>query len=97
MKPILYCLVALAWLHGSNSVPIDPLDTTVTDSVYFDITIGGVNAGRIEIGLFGNAAPKTTANFLELAKGHVFPDGTKGGYAGSSFHRVIKNFMIQGE
>merc|ERR1712182_177823 len=59
--------------------------------VFFDVTIGGAPAGRIEMTLRPDVAPKTAENFRCLCTGE------KGfGYKGSGFHRVIPSFMCQG-
>ncbi|ARX88310.1 MULTISPECIES: peptidylprolyl isomerase [Streptomyces] len=60
-------------------------------NVYFDITIDGKDAGRIVFRLFDDVVPETARNFRELATGQ---NGY--GYAGSAFHRVIPEFMLQG-
>ncbi len=44
--------------------------------------------GEIKVELYSDKAPVTVANFLRYAE--------KGHYDGTIFHRVIKNFMIQG-
>ncbi len=59
-----------------------------TEYIYLDIGVNNKYAGKIIIKLFEDVVPKTCNNFKTLCK-------TKK-YKNSSFHRIIKDFMIQG-
>ncbi|MFD9813492.1 peptidylprolyl isomerase [Streptomyces sp. NPDC059080] len=63
----------------------------MSTNVFFDITIDDQPAGRIIFKLYDDVVPNTARNFRELATGQ---NGF--GYAGSGFHRVIPEFMLQG-
>merc|ERR1711861_48855 len=66
--------------------------------VFFDVTIGGQQAGRIEFELFADVTPKCAENFRALCTGEkgVGKSGKPLHYKGSKFHRVITEFMCQG-
>ena len=63
--------------------PVGALDTSKTYTATFK-----TEAGEFEVLLFGDEAPLTVENFINLA--------TIGFYDGTTFHRVIPNFMAQG-
>lgn len=70
--------------------------TDFSHYVTFDMDIGDKPAGQLKFGLYGRIVPKTALNFFHLAVGDKEVQGAKRTYSGSVFHRVIKNFMIQG-
>jgi peptidyl-prolyl cis-trans isomerase B (cyclophilin B) len=81
----------LTCFGGNSEVGAAEAEPIVTQKVWFDIAIGDKPVGTIWVGLFGLSVNRTANNFAELA---TKPEGK--GYKGSKFHRVIKDFMIQG-
>jgi peptidyl-prolyl cis-trans isomerase A (cyclophilin A) len=72
----------------------------VAEDIYVTLS---TSLGDVRVQLFPNHAPKTVANFVELAEGTrewVDPRSGQRGktplYDGTIFHRVISGFMIQG-
>ncbi len=72
-------------------------DQVVSDQVELEVEIGGKVAGVLKIGLFGSVVPKTVANFVGICKGDKVSQnsGLPLSYAGTPFHRIIPNFMLQ--
>mmetsp|Transcript_14147 Transcript_14147/g.28821 ORF Transcript_14147/g.28821 Transcript_14147/m.28821 type:complete len:206 (-) Transcript_14147:148-765(-) len=74
--------------------------------VFFDVVLGGSEGeedkskplGRIKLELFVKDCPKTCENFRQFCTGEYTDPVTRAplGYKNSTFHRVIKDFMIQG-
>ncbi|KAI5798905.1 cyclophilin-like domain-containing protein [Geopyxis carbonaria] len=64
---------------------------------FLDVALGGEPLGRIKVELYPKIVPKTAENFRQFCTGET--KGRAGrplGYKGSKFHRVMKDFMIQG-
>lgn len=75
----------------SNSIPNNKsmtFDQTALPQAGEKIAVMETTEGTIKMRLFADKTPKTVENFIGLAE--------KGYYNGIIFHRVIKDFMIQG-
>lgn len=70
----------------------------ITHRVFLEVDIDKQRAGRIVIGLYGQAVPKTVENFRALCTGEKgkAANGKELHYKGTLFHRIIPGFMIQG-
>jgi len=87
----LFLLVSLVlFVTGCNAQPTDNNKTTVKkeDTKGDIIVVLETNQGNIELKMMPKVAPLAVENFTTHVK--------NGYYNGLIFHRVIKNFMIQG-
>jgi cyclophilin family peptidyl-prolyl cis-trans isomerase len=73
--------------------PINFEDTNLNP--YFDIKIGEEPPERVIFQLFDEEVPKTCKNFRYLCSNGIF-NKDKPSYQDTSFHRIIKDFMLQG-
>lgn len=91
-------ILSLTVAAAEPAVPAAPVPAPARPAVVIS-----TSQGDIEAELFSDQAPETVANFLGLAEGtKEFTDPKSGEkvkrpfYDGLVFHRVIKNFMLQG-
>lgn len=91
MKKVLLGIFALLALTGFTGCGVEPskqteqIKTMDTERI---VVVMKTSMGDITLELFNDKSPKTVKNFLDLA--------SQGFYDETLFHRVIKDFMIQG-
>jgi len=99
--------VATIALAGTESLQAAeeeaPAPTPTAETSANPVVLMKTSQGNIRIELWPDAAPETVKNFIDLAEGNkTFKDAKTGEdvkkpfYDGLTFHRVIKDFMIQG-
>ncbi|ESQ42504.1 hypothetical protein EUTSA_v10014704mg [Eutrema salsugineum] len=95
---LLWSLLLLGTLSAIQAKKSKENLKEITHKVYFDVEIDGKEAGRIVMGLYGKTVPKTAENFRALCTGEkgIGKKGKALHYKGSSFHRIIPSFMLQG-
>lgn len=89
MMIVFFTVFALLACNAQDTEEVKTKETqTKEENKEMTVAIMKTNMGTIEIELFADQTPKTVENFVGLAN--------KGYYNGVIFHRVIKDFMIQG-
>ncbi len=81
--------LAKLWISFVVLSAVGAVDGTIPLATAADLQVDiKTNQGTIRLELYPAKAPKSVENFLQYVK--------DGHYEGTVFHRVIKNFMIQG-
>lgn len=97
MKKILLVVSGMLLFVGASCAPRTPeapvtvtpeVSAPIMSDVQRSVVVMKTNKGDITIELFNDLSPKTVENFLKLSR--------EGFYNGTRFHRIIKDFMIQG-
>ena len=78
----------MMWLVGVVAVGLFLKGPNIMAADTDQVAVVETKLGKIVIEFYDKDAPKTVANFIKLAK--------QGFYDGTTFHRVIPGFMIQG-
>lgn len=97
-----FAIVCSLIVSAANAAPKPPrsgpsapynfgLPYRVTDLVNMSIAFNNQHRGHIVVALFGKTVPKAAENFKALCSGR---EGF--GYVNSSFHRVLRDFIVQG-
>ena len=86
--PLLSGLMFTSWSGAGDIQETKAPSSSEEQRVKTPIAVVETSMGTIEFELFKDVAPKTVESFINLAN--------KGFYNGLIFHRVIKEFMIQG-
>jgi peptidyl-prolyl cis-trans isomerase B (cyclophilin B) len=87
MKSFALCSVLVAILC-STAVCAENKKETSNSMNSADVAVIKTNEGEMVVQFWTNAAPNTIENFKKLARA--------GFYDGTTFHRIVKGFMIQG-
>jgi len=74
----------------ANAAYIDPENVKITQKVYMNVEFASNNkkGGKIVIGVYGDAMPRVTENFVTLCRNNQ--------YAGTTFYRIISDVTVQG-
>ncbi|GAX14667.1 peptidyl-prolyl isomerase H [Fistulifera solaris] len=81
---------------GPDPAVLDAIQNRGNAVVFLDVAMEDVPLGRIKLELFVQDCPKTCENFRQFCTGEFLQNEQPIGYKGSTFHRIIKSFMIQG-